>query len=259
MKLHILLVLLIAALIIIACTSAPETEIIAASPEPETGQELLPTEAVETEPPAPTEVKVQETASMEEEPAEEQTTAQENLSGEKNFSIVPEETEARFLIDEVLLGSPFTVVGATNAVEGQIMADPNDPSNAQVTVRADLTTILTDNSRRNGAIQRWILETDQPGNQAAEFNSTSVSGVPVPVDVGQPFDFQINGDLTVKGTTKPLTFKGTATLGSPDRLEGSASTNLLYTEFTTIPSLPPQVASVEEEMVLQIDFVALAD
>ena len=260
MKIRLFTMMIAVALISAACASAPETGAV------ETVQEIVVTEEpalteemVETEVPAPTQAEVQETASMGEESAEDEPAGQETMAGEMVFKIIPEETEARFLIDEVLLGSPFTVIGATNAVDGEVRADPNTPDTAQVTIQVDLTTLITDNSRRNGAIQRWILETGQPGNETAVFNSVSVSGIPEPVVIGQPFDFQISGDMTVKGTTKPLTFEGSAVLVSPDRLEGSASTTLLYTEFTTIPSLPPQVASVEEEIILEIDFVAVAE
>lgn len=259
MKLRILTAVFIILVISAACTSAPPTETIATTPELEVIQEEALPEQVETEPPAPTGVEVQETASMEAEPSGEQSTAGQALSGEKVFLIVPDETEARFLVDEVLLGAPFTVVGVTSAVGGEIRADLNAPNNAQADVQVDLTTLVTDNERRNGAIQRWILETGEPANQTAEFTSVSVSGIPEQLEVGQTFDFQINGDLTVKGITRPLTFDGTATLVSEDRLEGSASTTILYTDFTTIPSLPPQVASVEDETTLEIDFVAVAE
>jgi polyisoprenoid-binding protein YceI len=260
MKIRLLSLLISMALIGAACSTAPATEVIETVQEIVVTQEPAMTEAVvETEPPIPTEAEVQENEGMDEVSATEEPTGEETMSGEMVFAIVPEETEARFLIDEVLFGSPFTVVGATNAVAGEIKADPNDPNSAQVSIIVDVTTLVTDDSRRNGAIQNWILETGQPENQVAVFNSTSVSGVPGPVVVGQPFDFQINGDLTVKGTTRPLRFEGTAVLVSPDRLEGSAATAILYTDFTTIPRLPPQVASVEEETILEIDFAATAE
>ena len=44
------------------------------------------------------------------------------------FQIVPEGTEARFLIDEVLMGQPKTVVGTTSQVSGGITVDPANPA-----------------------------------------------------------------------------------------------------------------------------------
>jgi polyisoprenoid-binding protein YceI len=175
------------------------------------------------------------------------------------FRIVPEETEARFLVEEILLGAPKVVVGATSAVEGEILANTGNPSAAQVDVRVDVRTLVTDNGNRNSAIQRMILETGAPENQTAQFTATSVSEMPETITIGEPFSFKITGNFSAHGVTKELTFDVTVTAVSEDRLEGSATTTVNFTEFATIPRLPPQVASVAEPLTLQIDFVAVAE
>jgi polyisoprenoid-binding protein YceI len=48
------------------------------------------------------------------------------------FNIVPEESQARFIIDEILNNNPFTVVGVTNQIGGQILVDFADPSKTQI-------------------------------------------------------------------------------------------------------------------------------
>lgn len=266
---RIILIITTGMLVLAACTSAPET----AAPQidqPEVQrtesqaptQEIIETQAeVVEQQPAPTQ-EIQppnnEPVVETEEPVEQPANQSAFPPGEVTLRILPEESEVRFLIDEVLLGTPTTVVGSTSAVEGELVTDLNNPSNAQVNIAVDLTTLVTDNSRRNGAIQRFILETTNPANQTAVFSASSISGLPEPVVIGQPFDFQIAGDLSVKGVTRELTFDGTATLVSEGRLEGSAATQTLYTDFTIIPSLPPQVASVNDAMILEIDFVAAA-
>ena len=263
MKLRIFVVVFTAALLAAACSSATDTGAPLATSAPEVEAEQVVTEAPtqpapETQVPEPVESQPQEVESPAETEIPSEPEQQALPAGEVTFRIVPEESETRFLIDEVLLGSPFTVVGATSALEGQVTADPGDPSSAQVYIAVDVRTLVTDNDRRNGAIQRWILETADTANQTAEFTAASISGVPGALAVGETFDFQITGDFSVKGVTKELTFDGSATLVSEDRLEGTARTETLYTEFTTIPGLPPQVASVEEDMILEVDFVAVA-
>jgi len=267
MKLRIFTLVVAAVYLLSACTGALDTEVTEATSPPAAEVEQIDTEApsqaaLETQAPVPAETEAQEPGAAQPEaetgvPVESESEQGAFLSGETVLYILPEESEARFLIDEVLLGEPFTVVGTTSALEGEITADLNDPSNSQVNIIVDLTTLLTDNGNRNGAIQRWILETGEPGNQTAEFKAGSISGMPDQVAVGETFDFQISGDFSVKGVTKELTFDGSAALVTEDRLEGTASTNVLYTEFTNIPRLPPQVASVEEDMVLDINFVAV--
>lgn len=268
MKLRIFAMIIAATFTLTACAGASVTGNPEVTSPPAAEVEQVVTEvpaqaAVETQSPEAAEPEIQEPQATQpeaepEEPVEPESEQGAVPSGEAALRIIPEESEARFLIDEVLLGSPFTVVGATSALEGGITTDLNDPSNAQVNIVVDVTTLVTDNGKRNGAIQRWILETTEPGNQTAEFNATSINGMPEQVVVGEPFNFQITGEFSVKGVSKELTFEGSATLVSEDRLEGTASTGVLYTEFTTIPGLPPQVASVDENMILEIDFVAVS-
>ncbi len=177
------------------------------------------------------------------------------------FVLVPAESEARFIVNEVLNGQPKTVIGATNAVEGQIVADyANPPAVSMSVIRVDLSTLTTDNSFRNRAIRDMILETGNPAYQYAEFVMTSVSGLPDSVTLGQPFDFQITGNLTIHGVTREVTFDATVTPVSETRLEGIASYATLYSDFdVTILRLPPQVASVEEQVILEMEFVAEAE
>src|SRR5262245_14265399 len=53
-------------------------------------------------------------------------------SGSLSLQIVPEQSEARFTIDEILRGRPNTVVGKSNQVAGEIAVNPNDLSAAKV-------------------------------------------------------------------------------------------------------------------------------
>jgi polyisoprenoid-binding protein YceI len=76
------------------------------------------------------------------------------------------------------------------------------------------------------------------------------------VTAGDSFDFQISGSLTVHGVTREITFDATLTAISTTRLEGSASTVVLYRDFgMTIPAAPG-VANVADEVRLEIDFAA---
>jgi len=77
------------------------------------------------------------------------------------FEIVQADSEARFIIDEVLNGAPKTVVGVTNQVAGEIAIFVDDPSRSQIgTILVNARTLVTDNEFRNRAIKNRILETD---------------------------------------------------------------------------------------------------
>ena len=172
------------------------------------------------------------------------------------FAIDSSSTKATFTIDEVLRGSPKTVVGATDQVAGEASVDASDPSTLQIgTIKINARTLATDESQRNNSIRRFILSTDQ--YEFIEFAPTKVEGLPASIDVGSQFDFTVTGDLTVKASTNPVTFDVTATLVSDSRIEGTATTKITRSEFgITIPSVP-FVADVSDDVGLELDFVAV--
>lgn len=245
---------LLALLVVTACAGGVETDVPTVE-ESIPGEQ--PVEAAPPTEPAPTEPPAEEPAAsptVEEVPP----TAEPASGPAATFALVAEESEARFVIQEVLAGVDTTVVGVTNAVEGQLHPDFVDPSQTTIgAIRVDLSTLQTDNGFRNRALRDAILESANPEYQYAEFTPTALSGLPESITLGQPFDFQITGDLLIHGVTRSVTFNATATPVSEARIEGIASLTVPYTEFVTIPRLPPQVASVADDVTLELDFVAV--
>jgi polyisoprenoid-binding protein YceI len=176
------------------------------------------------------------------------------------FRIIPDQSEARFLIDEILAGSPKTVVGVTTAVSGEISGEFGSPQQVVVgPILVDLSTLVTDNNFRNRAIRDAILQTGIESNRFASFQLTGIDGLPAEVVLGTAYDLSLSGDLTIHGVTRPVTFAAVVTPVSETRLEGSASVLLPIRDFDIeILRLPPQVASVGEVVTLEIDFVAEA-
>ena len=189
-----------------------------------------------------------------EEPMEEAAVASDGVIV---FTIVQAESEVRFTLDELLSGIPTTVVGATDQVAGEIAIDPTAPANSQVgVILINARTFVTDNNFRNRAINNEILETDE--FEFVNFTPTSVIGFPENPAVGEPLEFQIIGDLTIRDITHEVTFDVTVTAASETRLEGSASAMIARTDFDLqIPNVP-RVADVDEEVLIEIDFVAVA-
>jgi polyisoprenoid-binding protein YceI len=173
------------------------------------------------------------------------------------FEIVPAESEARFVIDEVLRGAPKTVVGATDQVAGQIALDLSDADETQVSaILINARTLATDSSQRDRAIQNRILNTAQ--HEYIVFTPTELLGLPGSISAGQAVPFQVVGDLTVSGVTREVTFDATIRPETDDRLVGSAITDLRYADFgLSIPEVP-SVTDVSDIVRLEIDFVATA-
>ncbi len=172
------------------------------------------------------------------------------------FQIDPASSEARFVIDEVLNGSPNTVTGTTREITGVIEVNPSQPSLSIVgPITVDAASLATDNNLRNGAIRRFILQAgDFP---VISFASTAVEGLPAPATAGETYAFSLTGDLTIRDITRPVTFEVTITVESADRLSGFATATIQRSDFDlNIPSVP-QVAEVSSDVILEIDFTAV--
>ena len=209
-----------------------------------------PTEPAPTEPPT--------AAPQPTEPPAAEPTAAEVAASPATFTFVAGETIARFVVDEVLSGNPKTVVGETDAVTGAITLDWSAPTQAALgPIEVDLSGLETDSGFRNRAIREAILQSDKEENRLATFTATEISGLPESVTPGASYELTITGDLTIKGTTRQVSFDAVVTPISEDRIEGTASLAVPYADFgVDIPFLPPQVASVEDIVSLEIDLVA---
>lgn len=180
-----------------------------------------------------------------------------STAGPALFVVVAEESEARFLIGEVLAGSPTIVVGRTRDIRGELRVDLSNPASAELgTIQVDLSTLATDNPFRNRAIHTAILETGRDEYRYGTFTATAINGIPDEVTLGRPYTLTLTGDLTIHGVTRTVTIETPVTAVSESRLAGSASLAFPYSDFAIrIPYLPPQVASVEEQVVLEVDLV----
>lgn len=173
------------------------------------------------------------------------------------FSIVSEESEASFSLEEDLRGSRITVVGTTNQVGGDFAIDFANPSASEVgTITINARSLETDNNFRNQAMRSDILQSAQDEYEFITFAPTSLSGLPDSVEIGETYTFDIIGDLTIIDTTTEVTFNAEVTIVSETEITGSATTNILYGEWGLPVPSAPIIANVSEEADLAINFVA---
>lgn len=173
------------------------------------------------------------------------------------FEIVPANSEVRFIIGEIFKGSPYRVVGATNQVAAEFAINANDLSSAQIgPVLVNARALTTGNDFGNRAIKNQILATGD--YEFITFIPTGITNLSGRGIVGKTYHFQIGGDLTIRDVTRPVTFEVTATAVSESQLEGFATATILYADYNLpIPDMP-QMAAVDDEVVLEIDFLAAA-
>ena len=259
-KILSVLLLFTGLLLVTACGLLQEPE------APSATIEAVPLEIEATEAPAePVEDVAEEAVEAEEEPAAEQPAAEEEAveaeapaaSGLTIYEISQDQSEVRFELDEDLRGNRLTVVGVTNQVAGQFALDLSDLSSAQVgEIQINARTLATDNNFRNRAIQNEILQTGS--YEFISFVPTAVSGLPASANVGEFIQFTIEGELTIRDVTETVTFEVTATAVTETTIQGTATATVLRDAYgLNIPEVP-NVANVENEVDLIINFVANA-
>jgi polyisoprenoid-binding protein YceI len=175
--------------------------------------------------------------------------------GLRIYEISQADSEVRFQLDEDLRGQRITVTGVTDQVAGEIAVDLSDLASTQVgVIQINARTLATDNDFRNRAIQNQILDTGN--HEFITFSPTSIEGMPATVGIGEEVEFVMGGDLTIRDVTNPVQFFVTATAVAEDQLVGTATASVFRADYgLQIPSVP-NVANVEEEVELYIDFVA---
>lgn len=153
---------------------------------------------------------------------------------------------AGFRVDEELarIGA-FTAVGRTGEVSGSlVIADGRVTS---VEIEVGLTTLRTDDSRRDGAVQRALGTSQHP---TATFSLTTELDIGGAVESGEPISLAAPGDLTVKGITQPVTINIEARLvGSVIAVVGSVE--ITFADFdVTVPQVPI-VLSAEDHGIME--------
>jgi polyisoprenoid-binding protein YceI len=107
---------------------------------------------------------------------------------------------AGYRVNEVLNGTPVTVNGRTKGVSGDISVAGSQVTAGSVTV--DVTTMATDAAPRDAYFQGEAMKTSE--FPTATFTLTQpieANGV----EAGVPATYDVTGDLTLHGVTKPVT------------------------------------------------------
>lgn len=177
-------------------------------------------------------------------------------AGGTRLTIMADNSEARYRAREQLAGRnlPSEAVGSTKAVTGTILLGPNGEivrDGSKITI--DLRTLKSDESRRDGFIQRSTLQTAT--YPQADFVPAEARGLPNPLPTSGEATFDLTGDLTVHGTTRPAVWKVTARFG-PAEIAGTATTTVKLGDFGMTPPRVGPVLSIEETLGLEIDFRA---
>lgn len=175
------------------------------------------------------------------------------------YQVDGNQSQARFLIDEVLRGRPNRVTGVTNQIAGSIaiVFDPAAMDIGEFVI--NVRSIRTDDEIRDRTIRTLILESARDEYEFATFRPTAIANLPQTIAVGDTLDLQVSGDLTVRDVTTSTSFDMAITVRSEDQIFGLARTTITWAELEiTIPYVGGNsiVASVAESLDLELEFVA---
>jgi polyisoprenoid-binding protein YceI len=171
------------------------------------------------------------------------------------YRVVADRSEARYRVREQLAGISFPsdAVGTTSAIDGSIFLDTQGrirTSDSRLTV--DLRTMRSDRDRRDNYVRRNTLETER--HPTAVFIPSEVRGLTFPLPQTGTASFELIGDLTIRGTTRPTTWEATATFNGQE-VSMQAKTSFRFADFgLSIPRVA-SVLSVEDTIRLETDLL----
>jgi polyisoprenoid-binding protein YceI len=168
------------------------------------------------------------------------TTSADAASGIEGAWTVTTGTEAGYRVGEVLFGQDTEATGRTAAVTGSLTVEGTTISAA--TFEVDMTTVTSDESRRDGQFHGRIMSTAQ--FPTATFTLTEpITLDEVPAEL-EPVAVTATGDLTLRGVTQPVTFEIQAQLNT-GRIEVTGAIPVTFADYQ-IPDASGGPATVKD-------------
>lgn len=183
-------------------------------------------------------------------------TAPAAKAGDRTFQIFPAQSDASYEVTEKFLNRslPNQAIGKTNSIQGTVVINTTGTPSASIPkMTVDLSTLTSDQSRRDNMIRnQWLNSNQYP---LATFVSTGVQGAPASYTDGQEVSFKLTGNLTIHDTTKPVTFDVKAKL-TGSTLTGTATTQILMKDFGFDPPDLAGMLTVTDGVKVTVNFTA---
>jgi len=180
-------------------------------------------------------------------------TKSSNVAGLR-FAVAPFGNEVRYRIREQLVRVelPNDAIGETADITGGIAVTTDGtiiPEESRFVV--GIGSLKSDRDRRDGFVRRNVLKADQ--YPTVEFAPTEFRGLPKTLPTSGSHTFDVIGNLTVRGVTRPTTWhvKAEAKAG---QVTGAASTAFTFKDFNIEQPRVPIVLSVADTIKLEYDF-----
>ena len=157
---------------------------------------------------------------------------------------------AGFRVDEELTVGAVVAVGRSGGVAGSLTIEAGALTAANITV--DMSTIVSNDSRRESAIRRTIDASSFP---TASFTLTQPVELPAGLGDGETVTVDAVGDLTIAGTTNEVTFAIAALVRADGFGIVTGSVEMVWDDFGITPPSAPVVVSIADEGVIEFQLV----
>ena len=181
-----------------------------------------------------------------------------NDSKSESFLIINflQESTARYLITEQLanLDFPIDAIGETNQISGSIIFNKDGniiEDESKITV--NVNSLKSDSSRRDRYISRRSLESEK--YPEATIFIKEIRNLPWPLPESGSAEINIIGDMNVHGVTDRIAWD-TEVNFNKNKINGIAKTNFKFEKFNMDLPRVAIVLSVENNIRLELDFVA---
>ena len=172
----------------------------------------------------------------------------------QRFVVATEGNEARYRVRERLMNMDLDndAVGVTREIVGQLFVDAQgrvvrDSSRIVVTLKS----LKSDRERRDGFLQRRTLQTDS--FPTVTLVPTAIRGTTGGLPTSGSATFELLGDLTIRGVTRPTVWQVTARADG-GAVAGTAATAFTFKDFSIDQPRVPVVLSVADTIKLEYDF-----
>ena len=165
---------------------------------------------------------------------------------------------ARYRVEEELARfGRGEAVGESSDVSGAIVFRVDgsvDPDRSRIMI--DLRTLRSNEARRDNFLRTRSLESNR--FPIAEFVVRDAPGLTLPLPQSGEVIFQLEGDMTLHGETRPLEWDAIAQFGTTSAI-GQVRTSFTFATFgMSKPSLI-FIISVEDEIRLEVDYVGTVE
>lgn len=175
------------------------------------------------------------------------------------YRLVSGQSTASFVLDEILMGEPNTVVGVTDQLDGSILLSFESGTIVMGQFEINLRSLRTDDELRDRTIRSRILESNSDEFEFSVFSPREVTGTPDAFAVGDRLELKVVGDLQIRDITRETVFTMEIQIESREQIRVTAVTEVAWNDFDiTVPYVggDSMVSSVSQTVELRLDIVA---